>query len=484
MGIDNIPTESLQALGDFGTKQLTKICNQMYRSAEIPEDLRTSIFIVLPKKPRATECSDHRTISLMCHTLKLLLLIILKRIPNKINVNVGPEQAGFRKDSVTREGIFNLRLITEKYLEKQKDIYACFIDYSKAFDTVKHQELLQCLKTTDIEENDIALIANLYWQQKTIVKINNDISEPLKIEKGVRQGCVLSPALFNLYTDIIFRNIDQRPGIKIGGHTINNLRYADDTVLLAENETELQQILDTVKTESERYGLFMNVKKKKKSMVLSRNKDIPKLKLLINGNEIEQVKSFQYLGALVTEDGRCECELDRRIAVAKNNFAKMSRILTDHDMSLATKIRLAQCFVWSTLLYGCETWSLTQTNEMKLRGLEMWMYRRIGRVSWKAKKTNKEVLNKLGLQSTKLMTVVRQRIVRFHGHVRRYDSLQRIITEGMVNGKRGRGRKRCGWLGNVSQYAGMNINRCAEIAINREEWRTIVSNVVSDKEQR
>ena len=114
----------------------------------------------------------------------------------------------------------------------------------------------------------------------------------------------------------------------------------------------------------------------------------------------------------------------------------------------------------------------------------MWMYRRIGRVSWKAKKTNKEVLNKLGLQSTKLMTVFRQRIVRFYGHVRRHNSLQRIITEGMINGKRGRGRKRCGWLGNVSRYAGMNINRCAEIATNREEWRTIVSNVVSDKEQR
>ena len=122
-------------------------------------------------------------------------------------------------------------------------------------------------------------------------------------------------------------------------------------------------------------------------MVFSRNKDIPKLKLLINGNEIEQVKSFQYLGALVTEDGRCECELNRRIAVAKNYFAKMSRILTDH-MSLATKMWLAQCYVWSTLLYGCETWSLTQTNEMKLRGLEL--YRRIGRVSWKAKKTNKK----------------------------------------------------------------------------------------------
>ena len=227
----------------------------------------------------------------------------------------------------------------------------------------------------------------------------------------------------------------------------------------------------------------MNVKKTK-SMVFSRSKDIPKLKLLINGNEIEQVKSFQYLGALVTEDGRCESELNRRIAIAKNSFAKMSRILTDHDLSVATKIRLTQCYIWSTLLYGCETWSLTQTNEMKLRGFEMWLYRRIGRVSWKAKKTNQEVLNKLGLQSTKLMTIVRQRIVRFYGHVRRHDTLQRLITEGMVDGKRGRGRKRCSWLGNVSCYAGMDINRCAEVATNREGWRSVVYNVVSDKEQR
>ena len=106
------------------------------------------------------------------------------------------------------------------------------------------------------------------------------------------------------------------------------------------------------------------------------------------------------------------------LVISRARVAPLKKISLPR-MSLATKIRLAQCYVWSTLLYGCETWSLTQTNEMKLRGFEMWMYRRIGRVSWKAKKTNKEVLNKLGLQSTMLMTVVRQRIVRFYGHVRR-----------------------------------------------------------------
>ena len=137
----------------------------------------------------------------MCHTLKLLLTIILRRISDKINREVGDEQAGFRKNSGTREGIFNLKMIVEKYIEAQKDIYACFIDYSKAFDTVNHEKLIECLKTTDIDQSDIALIANLFWERDTKIRIGNDMSESVKIKRGVRQGCVLSPSLFNLYTE-------------------------------------------------------------------------------------------------------------------------------------------------------------------------------------------------------------------------------------------------------------------------------------------
>ena len=171
----------------------------------------------------------------MCHTLKLLLTIILRRISDKINREVGDEQAGFRNNSGTREGIFNLKMIVEKYIETQKDIYACFIDYSKAFDTFNHEKLIACLKTTDIDQSDIALIANLYWEQDTKIRIGNDMSESLKIKRGVRQGCVLSPSLFNLYTEHIFRQIDELPGVKIGGRNINNLRYAEE---------HLQKIVD------------------------------------------------------------------------------------------------------------------------------------------------------------------------------------------------------------------------------------------------
>ena len=174
---------------------------------------------------------------------------------------MGDEQAEFRKNSGTREGIFNLKMIVEKYIETQKDIYAYFIDYSKAFDTVNHEKLIECLKTTDIDQSDIALIANLYWEQDTQIRIGNDMSESLKIKRGVRQGCVLSPSLFNLYMENIFRQIDELPGVKIGGRNINNLRYADDTVLLAETEEDFQKIVDQVKRERESFGLLMNAKK-------------------------------------------------------------------------------------------------------------------------------------------------------------------------------------------------------------------------------
>ena len=181
-------------------------------------------------------------------------------------------------------------MIVEKYIETQKDIYARFIDYSRAFDTVNHEKLIECLKTTDIDQSDIVLIANLYWEQDTKIRIGNDMSESMKINRGVRQGFVLAPSLFNLYTEHIFWQIDELPGVKIGGRNINNLRYEDDTVLvlLAETEEDLQKIVDQVKRESESFGLLMNAKKTK-TMVFSKSSNPPNSRIHIEGKLIEKV---------------------------------------------------------------------------------------------------------------------------------------------------------------------------------------------------
>ena len=170
------------------------------------------------------------------------------------------------------------------------------------------------------------------------------MSESLKIKRGVRQGCVLSPSLFNLYMEHIFRQIDELPGVKIGGRNINNLRYAE---LLAETEEDLQKTVDQVKRESESFGLLMNAKKTK-TMVFSKSSNPPNTRIHIEGKLIENVQTFTYLAALMTKDGRSEKEIKRRINIAKRTFQQKSKLPTSHDLSYATKIRLVKCYILAT----------------------------------------------------------------------------------------------------------------------------------------
>ena len=131
-----------------------------------------------------------------------------------------------------------------------------------------------------------------YWHQKAVIRIGEDLSPFADIKRGVRQGCVLSPYLFNIYTEFIFRNSDDLEGISINGHNINNLRYADDTALIAKSETKLQEIVNCVKEKSSQAGLDMNVNKTK-TMMISRNPTGKAIKVEVNGTTLEQVDQFQ-----------------------------------------------------------------------------------------------------------------------------------------------------------------------------------------------
>ena len=132
-----------------------------------------------------------------------------------------------------------VRMISERAIEMQKDVYMCFIDCTKVFDNVKHDELFKLLSTLDINGKDLRLIRNLYWEQTACMRVGNYKSEYIKIQKGVRQGCVFSPDLFNLYSEMILRELKDFSGFVVGGNNINNLWYADDTVLMAESQEKL-----------------------------------------------------------------------------------------------------------------------------------------------------------------------------------------------------------------------------------------------------
>ena len=179
------------------------------------------------------------------------------------NCELPDVQARFRKGRATRDQIAN---IIEKAREFQKNIYFCFIGYTKAFDFVDHNKLEKILKELRIPDHLTCHLRNLYAGQEATVRTGHGTTDWFQIVKGVRHGCVLSPCLFNLYAEYIMKNAgldEAQAGIKIAGRNINNLRYADDTTLIAESEEELKSFLMRVKDESEKTGLKLNIQKTK-----------------------------------------------------------------------------------------------------------------------------------------------------------------------------------------------------------------------------
>ena len=171
-----------------------------------------------------------------------MLKILQARLQQYVNRELPDVQAGFRKGKGTRDQIANIRWIMEKAREFQKNTYFCF-DYAKAFDCVDHNKLWEIMKETGIPDHLACLLRNLYAGQEATARTGHETTDWFQIGKGVRQGCILSPYLFNLYTEYIMWNTgldETQAGIKIAGRNINNLRYADDTTLMAESEEELK----------------------------------------------------------------------------------------------------------------------------------------------------------------------------------------------------------------------------------------------------
>ena len=177
----------------------------------------------------------------------------------------GLEKVSFHSNP--KEGLnCDICWITEKAREFYKNIYFCFTDYTKAFDFVDHSKLWKILQKMGIPDHLTCLLRNLHADQEAAIRTGHGTIDWFKIGKGVCQGCILSPCLFNLYTEYILWNsrLDEaQAGIKISRRNINNLRYAYDTTLMAESEEELKNLLMKVKEESEKVGLKFNIQKTK-----------------------------------------------------------------------------------------------------------------------------------------------------------------------------------------------------------------------------
>ena len=253
-------------------------------------------------------------------------------------------QAGFRKGRRTRDQIANIHWIIEKAREFQKNIYFCFTDHAKAFYCVDHNKLWKILKEMGIPDHLTCLLRNLFAGQEATVRTGRGTIDWFQIGKGVHKGCLLSPCLFNLYAEYIMRNAGMekaQAGIKIASRNINNLRYADDTTLMAESEEELKSLLMKVKEESEKVDLKLNIQKTK---IMASS---PIISWEIDGETVETVSPFILGGSKITSDGDCSHEIKRCLLLGRKAMTNLDRILKAETLlcqqrSVSSKLWLFQ----------------------------------------------------------------------------------------------------------------------------------------------
>ena len=222
-------------------------------------------------------------------------------------------------------------------------------------------------------------------------------------------------------------------GIKIAGRNINNLRYVDDTTLMAESEEELKSLLMKVKEESEKVGLKLNIQKTK---IMASG---PITSWQIDGEMVETAADFIFLGSKITANGDCSHEVKRCLLLGRKVMTNLDSILKSRDITLPTKVRLVKAMVFPVVMYGCESWTIKKAERRRIDAFELWCWRRLLRVPWTARRSNQSILKEISPGCSLVGLMLKLKLQYFGLLMQRADSFEKTLMLGKIEGRRRRG---------------------------------------------
>ena len=475
-GADGVTAEMLKAEETETPRILTDIFREVWESETTPEAWKTGLIVKLPKKGDLGECNNWRGITLLPITSKILSKIIHTRLAATLDEYIRQEQAGFRPGRSCSDHIFTLRQILEQSKEWNAPLYANFIDFEKAFDSIHRDSLWKILRHYGIPSKLVNIIKMLYSDFRSRVICNTVLTDAFRVTTGVKQGCILSPFLFILGIDWVLKQVtsDGRRGIRWTlTSVLEDLDYADDIALLAHRHQDMQAKTNALATTAGSLGLKINSKKTRHFRMNSRTNE----SIMVNGDVIDEVDHFTYLGSKVSTSGDGEEEIQVRISKASQAFAALRGTWRSKNISQKTKIRLFKSNVLSTLLYGAESWKMTKTISHKLEVFQNRCLRRILRIYWPQTISNYELRRRTG--TVPITQQVQKKRWKWIGHVLRMPpaALPRVALRWTPDGRRKRGRPKETWRRTVERELRDNNWTWGHLerqAPDRHHWRSLV----------
>ena len=513
-GEDGIPPDIYKHGGTVVAEQLLELFKQIWKEQEVIQDFRDAEIVHLYKNKGDRGCCDnHRGISLLCIAGKILARLLLNRLNKHIDkIGLVPEsQCGFRKDRGTGDMVFALRQLQEKCKLQRQNLYLTFIDLTKAFDTVNREGLWHILEKVGCPNLFVRIIRSFHDNMKATVKEQSEKSPPFDVTSGTKQGCVLAPTLFSIFFSLMLHIAfkDSTDGVDIKSRcdrglcsiksnhfsaaskvtlsTIRDLLFADDCALAACSCEATQRLCNCFATAARRFGLTISIKKTEAlHQPAPGNAYVPPV-VSIEGKQLNAVVNFKYLGCTISNDATIDAEIKARIAKATTAFGRlMKRLWANRSIRLNTKIAVYKAAVITSLLYGCESWTLNKKQVVRLERFHLTTLRKIARVRWFHKVTNYEVLSRCNIPS--LQSMIDSARLRWTGHVVRMksDRIPKALLYGrLVNGRPSSGNHKT-YLNGVKstlRACGINCTRLETLAGDRKSWHATYKKGIASAEE-
>ena len=376
-GHDNILNELLKEDKETLPPLITRLFNKIFSSGYFPEEWNLGFIIPIFKKGERTDADNYRGITLLSCLSKLFTSVLNERLYDHL-VNEGimrKEQGGFRKNHSTTDSMFSLKSIIDRVVKgkpkkRNNMLFTCFVDFQKAFDSVPRHILFSKILNAGITGRFYEILYSMYTNDWSVVKKGNKITDRFRCTIGVKQGCMLSPTLFNLFlSDLPEFLSHSNAGHQIGDVNINCFLYADDLVIFSETRNGLQRLLNKLDEYSNINKLKVNITKTKIMIFNNNGKVMNNYKFYLNDMQLENVRTYKYLGLTFSTFGNFTIAKQELQKTALKALFKLKRDLGSHfrtDVKLTLK--LYETLIVPILLYGSEIWGadnkhLTKEND-------------------------------------------------------------------------------------------------------------------------